>query len=109
MEWKNQDAYNVIFGTLSGGIGAEIGGGNFFVGAATGLAVSYFNHLMHKIAINKAVKTLIDKIWDAYPKKSEYGTAKELYNELIGGYLKDWYNEIHSDSDPNNDTSLDNS
>lgn len=49
MEWKNQDTYNVIFGTLSGGIGAEIGGGNFFVGAATGLAVSYFNHLMHKL------------------------------------------------------------
>lgn len=41
--------FQLFSGAVTGGVGSVIGGGNFFVGAATGLAVTYFNHLMHKI------------------------------------------------------------
>lgn len=37
----------IIFGTVSGGFGAELAGGNFWKGAATGLIVSGLNHAMH--------------------------------------------------------------
>ncbi|WP_395043759.1 hypothetical protein [Flavobacterium sp.] len=37
----------VIFGTVSGGAGAAMTGGNFWQGAVTGLVVSGLNHAMH--------------------------------------------------------------
>jgi len=39
----------ILFGTISGGITAELTGGNFWQGAATGLAVSALNHVAHKV------------------------------------------------------------
>jgi RHS repeat-associated protein len=39
----------VSFGTISGGLGAKLTGGNFWAGAATGFTVSAFNHLAHEI------------------------------------------------------------
>lgn len=37
----------LLFGTLAGGAGAELTGGNFWQGAITGLIVSGLNHAMH--------------------------------------------------------------
>ena len=37
------------FGTVSGGAGASLSGGNFWQGTATGLTVSGLNHTMHKM------------------------------------------------------------
>lgn len=37
----------IAFGTVSGGAGAALTGGNFWQGAATGLVVSGLNHAMH--------------------------------------------------------------
>ncbi|WP_128331106.1 FG-GAP-like repeat-containing protein [Apibacter sp. HY039] len=37
----------LFFGTLSGGFGSALTGGNFWQGAATGLVVSGLNHAMH--------------------------------------------------------------
>ncbi len=38
----------VSFGTIAGGAGAALTGGNFWQGAATGLVVSGLNHVVHK-------------------------------------------------------------
>jgi len=37
----------IAFGTVSGGVGARLTGGNFWEGAITGLVVSGLNHAMH--------------------------------------------------------------
>lgn len=61
----------LIFGSVSGGLGAELGGGNFWQGAVTGLIVSAFNHDEHKggekeytykKAIKNGEKTTSEKI-----------------------------------------------
>ncbi|GIZ07745.1 RHS repeat-associated core domain-containing protein [Flavobacterium sp. UMI-01] len=39
----------IAFGTVSGGVGARLTGGNFWQGAVTGLVVSGLNHAMHQI------------------------------------------------------------
>lgn len=39
----------IAFGALSGGIGAELSGGNFWQGAVTGGIVAGLNHAMHKM------------------------------------------------------------
>lgn len=39
----------VAFGALSGGVGAELSGGNFWQGAVTGGIVARLNHAMHKM------------------------------------------------------------
>lgn len=39
----------IAFGTIAGGAGASLTGGNFWVGAVTGLTVSLLNHAMHQM------------------------------------------------------------
>lgn len=39
----------MFFGTVSGGLSAELADGNFWQGAATGLVVSGLNHVAHKM------------------------------------------------------------
>ncbi|HEU4495600.1 MAG TPA: hypothetical protein VFR70_00970 [Flavobacterium sp.] len=45
--WGHSDFGTIAFGTVSGGAGAALTGGNFWQGAATGLVVSTLNHAMH--------------------------------------------------------------
>lgn len=58
----------VSFGTVSGGVGAQLTGGNFWQGAATGLVVSGLNHYAHKIQENRinsiADESLINSNYD---------------------------------------------
>ncbi len=42
----------IAFGTVAGGAGAALTGGNFWQGAVTGLVVSGLNHFAHKISSN---------------------------------------------------------
>ena len=42
----------IVFGTIAGGAGAALTGGNFWQGAATGLIVSGLNHAMHQMGRN---------------------------------------------------------
>lgn len=42
----------VAFGTVMGGAGASLSGGNFWQGAATGLVVSGLNHVAHKVTLD---------------------------------------------------------
>lgn len=43
------DISTMLFGSVSGGLSAELTGGNFWQGAATGLTVSALNHVAHEI------------------------------------------------------------
>jgi hypothetical protein len=43
----NNGAGTIFFGTISGGAGAALTGGNFWQGAVTGLIVSGLNHVAH--------------------------------------------------------------
>ncbi len=57
----------IVFGTIAGGAGAALTGGNFWQGAATGLIVSGLNHSLHSNG-NPPKKNLdIDKLIAAYP------------------------------------------
>lgn len=62
----------LAFGTVMGGAGASLAGGNFWQGAATGLIVSGLNHLVHG---NKY-------------SVSDEDNQKETYEEKILGLLK---------------------
>ena len=72
----------VSFRALSGGIGAEFSGGNFWQGAVTGGIVAGLNHAMHKMGgedprkpikkIKKFPKFKIIK--DNYPKDNPDGS-----------------------------------
>jgi hypothetical protein len=46
--WGGGDFGTIAFGTVSGGAGAALTGGNFWQGAVTGLMVSGLNDVMHK-------------------------------------------------------------
>ena len=45
--WSNSTGGQILFGALSGGVGAELSGGNFWQGAVTGGIVAGLNHAMH--------------------------------------------------------------
>lgn len=45
--YGNSGVGMIAFGTVSGGAGAALTGGNFWQGAVTGLVVSGLNHAMH--------------------------------------------------------------
>ena len=53
----------VAFGTVAGGVGARLTGGNFWQGAATGLAVSWFNHHLHRqeqVNVEKGLRKVLN-------------------------------------------------
>jgi RHS repeat-associated protein len=47
-DFANKTGGIIGFGTIMGGVGASLTGGNFWQGAATGLFVSGLNHAMHE-------------------------------------------------------------
>jgi hypothetical protein len=53
----NNTAGMIAFGTIMGGVGAELTGGNFWQGAATGLMVSGLSHLGNKMTVRAAAKS----------------------------------------------------
>lgn len=54
-----------LFGTVSGGVTAQLQGGNFWQGAAVGLTVSGLNHVAHKVfTTNKKYYTYRDSKTD---------------------------------------------
>src|SRR5690606_19156994 len=57
------DISTMFFGTVSGGLSAELTGGNFWQGAATGLVVSGLNHVAHKTFTNDCPKCPKFKRW----------------------------------------------
>ena len=53
----------IVFGTIAGGAGAALTGGNFWQGAATGLIVSALNHNVHQMDLIKEQTKLIAKAY----------------------------------------------
>jgi hypothetical protein len=81
----------LTFAAISGGVGAELSGGNFWKVAITGLSVAALNHVAHETDKQRFWDAQLKKMFDAYPKGSEV-SASELY-EQVGGPLLDWYKE----------------
>ena len=48
-KFANSGVGTIAFGALSGGVGAELAGGNFWQGAVTGGIVAGLNHAMHQV------------------------------------------------------------
>ena len=48
-KFAHSGAGMITFGTIMGGAGAALTGGNFWQGAVTGLVVSGLNHAMHQV------------------------------------------------------------
>ncbi|KGE13064.1 RHS repeat-associated core domain-containing protein [Sphingobacterium deserti] len=103
----SQSAYGtILFGALSGGVGAELSGGNFWQGAIVGGVVAGLNHVMHrmggpgddelasltpeqrkqleqlksgtKLTIEQLQKTGLDKILDSWIERSDLGKRLKL-------------------------------
>jgi hypothetical protein len=70
----------VTFGTLAGGAGARLTGGNFWQGAATGLAVSWFNHYLHKQEIKSIARGILES-----KNINPDGTAMEHFDNVNDG------------------------
>lgn len=56
-KFAQSSAGTLAFGTIMGGAGAKLTGGNFWQGAATGLAVSGLNHGLHKMRTWQQTRT----------------------------------------------------
>jgi hypothetical protein len=105
-------AVMVVAGGFSGGFSSSIAGGDFMSGFRQGVITAGLNHVAHIVAegIGKITltKELMKKIWDAYPKASDYKDAKALYNNLIGGKLRDLYNDSVTNDRTDDDHSWEN-
>ncbi len=83
------DVSTMFFGTVSGGLSSELTGGNFWQGAATGLAVSGLNHVAHKMTfkslLSKIENDLVDagyKIDGTIPLENRVNYALEMIDKL---------------------------
>lgn len=101
----------VAFGALSGGIGAELSGGNFWQGAVTGGIVAGLNHAMHRIVQQNDLVFSSQKELDDYINKRIGNKArieKELKTKILlatdsnieeHGYFLDAAGEMYRTSD----------
>lgn len=97
----------VAFGTLAGGAGASLTGGNFWQGAVTGLVVSGLNHLAHRVSHNQKTqdppnkyarffRSKLDEIssWPrtvrGYVYQKSYSALRWSFDgmETVGGYME---------------------
>ena len=79
----------VTFGAISGGIGAELSGGNFWQGAVTGGIVAGLNGAMHKIEVKSPKDIIILNASD--------GAGGKGHSGMIIGNDKDGYIYMASD------------
>ena len=98
----------ITFGALSGGIGAELSGGNFWQGAVIGGIVAGLNHELHRYAdkyiFEKSVEKFLIKL--GYDKKEVRRDVtvhkdpkwKNYYAKLNGAkkYIKNWESALDS-------------
>ncbi len=80
----------LIGGTLSGGIGASVVGGNFYQGAAFGLISSSLNHLADKggdlvrrSIVRIAHKYIGSKAWNVNEEKGNFGNPSNKCNKFV--------------------------
>lgn len=70
-KFANSSVGTIAFGALSGGVGAELSGGNFWQGAVTGGIVAGLNDVMHKGIMQKQKKQPWDLNGDGVLQKVE--------------------------------------
>ncbi len=85
----------IAFGALSGGIGAELSGGNFFKGFLQGGIVSGLNHSVHEIYPPSQQKQDVDldKVMSHYPgDENNQISSTDAYTQT-GGSVEKFYND----------------
>ena len=78
--WAGKAGGQIIFGTLAGGAGSVLTGGNFWEGALIGGIVAGLNHVMHEIDFAPQREVLVQH-WDA-----RYSDNKWSLNKVSEGY-----------------------
>ncbi|MFA9189390.1 FG-GAP-like repeat-containing protein [Flavobacterium magnesitis] len=74
----------IAFGTVSGGAGAKLTGGNFWQGAATGLVVSGLNHALHKMGDPPTKrKQMAERLAKKYQRNENRIMAESLVAEAL--------------------------
>lgn len=68
----NNTVGTLLFGTISGGVGASLTKGNFWQGAASGLMVSLLNHAMHSSSDDNGYDENGNKISNKGGDKTDY-------------------------------------
>jgi RHS repeat-associated protein len=92
---RNSTGGMIAFGTIAGGAGASLSGGNFWQGAVTGLVVSGLNHAMHQMSEKTTLtEDDIKKIYDAYPSGDSsdpnFVHRDDVYKNIGGDIYKDY-------------------
>jgi hypothetical protein len=90
-DFGRSSAGTIAFGALSGGVGAELSGGNFWQGAIAGGIVSGLNHVMHMISKPKTTVVGIygagyeDEAGNRDLKKFIEGQGGTMFTSSFGG------------------------
>jgi len=93
-KFAESGAGTMLFGTVAGGVGASLTGGDFFLGAAQGLVVSSLNHVMHKDPIFRMLKK-------AGYTKEQITAIANLSNEELLNLAKRVFPKMYSSKKPN--------
>lgn len=78
----NAGASMIAFGAISGGVGAELAGGNFWMGAMSGFFVTAFNHLEHKMTESGDPPTKRQKLQKSIDVTDKILTSNEAVSAL---------------------------
>jgi len=71
-KFANSTSGMIGFSGLAGGVTAELTGGDFLKGFATGVTIGALNHGMNHVL--KRTLPSFKKLWDAYPKDNDDGS-----------------------------------
>ncbi|WP_306350867.1 RHS repeat-associated core domain-containing protein [Flavobacterium sp. '19STA2R22 D10 B1'] len=86
--WGSGDFGTIAFGTVSGGAGAALTGGNFWQGAATGFTVTALNHAMHS---NKDRKIIDNRL---KLKGFDPDATANIYQSQLGSFAEDIFPDL---------------
>ena len=79
----NSNFGTIAFGTVMGGAGSRLGGGNFWQGAVTGLIVSMMNHAMHNIDPPTKRERMAERFGIRYKRNQNRIMAESLISEAL--------------------------
>lgn len=77
------DISTMLFGSVGGGVSAELAGGNFWQGAATGLTVSALNHVAHKMNEKSILLKSLKGSGYSDPKNTKAAFSTNTLDELV--------------------------
>lgn len=90
-KFADSSAGMITFGTLAGGLGAHLTGGNFWQGAMTGFMVSALNHELHKMRYRNFVKSRFKNGFDPQGKpEATIDYVKNVMHKNVEGLEEDY-------------------